>query len=296
MTKANRLFRLIGFTGAALPLLILSGCGRANVEPVPPAPSPPLLADKDLGAITADLQLLIPSLMTKACIPGLQIALIRDGRIAWRQSFGVRDTQTGAAVTDETIFEAASLTKPLFAYYVIKLVDQGLLSLDRPLAGYLPAAEIVKILGHPLEEEGFHREWLEKITARHVLSHSSGFPHGETGKPFPLAFEPGTKWKYSAQGYSYLQRVVEHLKGDTLDKLMQKEVLDPLAMTRSCMVWKPASETAMASGHGLLGRPEAFHKCTKAHAAASLYTTAEDYAKFVCAVLNGEGLDSGPRR
>ena len=73
----------------------------------------------------------------------------------------------------------------------MKLVDQSLLSLDRPLAEYLPAEEIVKILGHPLDEKGFHREWLEKITARHILSHSSGFPHGETGKPVPLAFEPG---------------------------------------------------------------------------------------------------------
>jgi len=196
MRKANRLFRLIGFTGAVVPLLILWGCGRAKVEPVRPAPLPPLLAGKDLGAITSDLQVLIPSLMTKARIPGLQIALIRDGRIAWRQGFGVRDTKTGAAVTDETIFEAASLTKPLFAYYVLKLVDQGVLSLDRPLAGYLPPEEIVKILGHALEEKGFHREWFEKITARHVLSHSSGFPHGETGRPYPLAFEPGTKGRY----------------------------------------------------------------------------------------------------
>ena len=296
MRKANRLFRLIGFTGAVVPLLILWGCGRAKVEPVRPAPLPPLLAGKDLGAITSDLQVLIPSLMTKARIPGLQIALIRDGRIAWRQGFGVRDTKTGAAVTDETIFEAASLTKPLFAYYVLKLVDQGVLSLDRPLAGYLPPEEIVKILGHALEEKGFHREWFEKITARHVLSHSSGFPHGETGRPYPLAFEPGTKWKYSADGYFYLQRVVEYVKGDALDRLMQKEILDPLGMTRSCMVWKLAYEDTMASGHGLLGRPEAFRKRTKAHAGATLYTTAEDYAMFVCAVLNGQGLRPETRR
>jgi hypothetical protein len=167
------------------------------------------------------------------------------------------------------------------------------LSLDRPLVGYLPAEEIVKILGHPLDEKGFHREWLEKVTARHVLSHSSGFPHGEGGKPYPLFFEPGTRWRYSADGYFLLQRVVEQLKGETLDQLMQKELLDPLGMTRSCLVWKPAYETVMASGHGLLGRPKAFRKRTKAHAGATLYTTAEDYAKFVCAVLNGEGLGPG---
>ena len=119
MTKAHRLLRLINFAGAALPLIILSGCGRANVESARPAVVPPLLADKDLGVIRSDLQLLVPSLMTKARIPGLQIALIREGRIAWSRSFGVRDASTGAAVTDETIFEAASLTKPFFAYYAM---------------------------------------------------------------------------------------------------------------------------------------------------------------------------------
>ena len=102
--------------------------------------------------------------------------------------------------------------------------------------------------------------------------------------------EPGTTWKYSADGYFYLQRVVEHLKGGTLDALMQKEVLEPLGMTRSAMVWKPAFESAMASGHGLLGRPEATRRRMEAHAGASLYTTAGDYATFLCAVLNGEGL------
>ena len=102
--------------------------------------------------------------------------------------------------------------------------------------------------------------------------------------------EPGTTWKYSADGHFYLQRVVEHLKGGTLDALMQKEVLDPLGMTRSAMVWRPAFESVMASGHGLLGRPEATRRRMEAHAGASLYTTAGDYATFLCAVLNGEGL------
>ena len=273
--------------------LVLPACTRSSVDSARTPRAPGLLVDKDVGAVTADLEGLIPPLMAKARIPGLQIALVRGGRVAWRGHFGVRDAGTRTEVTDDTIFEAASLTKPFFAYYVMKLVDQGALSLDRPLAGYLPPEEIVRILGHPLEEKGFHREWFEKVTARHVLSHSSGFPHGETGRPYPLAFEPGTKWKYSAEGYFYLQRVVQHLKGDTLDKLMQAEVLGPLGMTRSSMVWRQADEAAMASGHGLLGRAEGLHKRTEAHAAASLYTTAGDYARFVCAVLNGEGLQRG---
>ena len=270
--------------------LVLAAAGGSAVGPARQEPVPPLLADRDAGAVAAGLRAFVPSLMAEARIPGLQMALVRDGRVAWRGSFGVRSTGTGAPVTDDTIFEAASLTKPFFAYYVMKLAGQQVLSLDWPLAEYLPPAKIAAILGHPLDEPGFRRDWFEKVTARHVLSHSSGFPHGESGRPFPLAFEPGTKWKYSADGYFYLQRVVEHLKGGTLDALMQKEVLGPLGMTRSAMVWTPAFESAMASGHGLLGRPEATRRRMEAHAGASLYTTAGDYARFLCAVLNGEGL------
>ena len=270
--------------------LVLAAASGSAVEPARQNPVPPLLTERDAGAVAAGLRAFVPSLMAKARIPGLQIALVRDGRVAWRGSFGVRNTGTGAPVTDDTVFEAASLTKPFFAYYVMKLAGQKVLSLNRPLAEYLPPDKIAAILGHPLDEPGFRRDWFERVTARHVLSHSGGFPHGESGRPFPLAFEPGTKWKYSADGYFYLQRVVEHLKGGTLDALMQKEVLEPLGMTRSAMVWKPAFEIVMASGHGLLGRPEAARRRMEAHAGASLYTTAGDYARFLCAVLNGEGL------
>jgi len=265
----------------------------ALAKPCPGAPGDnilPLLHQKDLKSVVADLEGFIPQLMTQARIPGLQIALIRDGKIVWHQDFGVRNAKTGDPVTDDTIFEAASLTKPFFAYYVMKLAEQGVISLDKPILSYLPKPLIEQGLGHSLDEKGFHRDWLEKITARQVLSHSSGMPHGESGKPYPLFFEPGTQWKYSADGYFFLQKVVELLKGEPLENLMQKEVLDPLGMTRSCLVWKDAYEKTMANGHGFFGKPEEFRRRKEAHAAATLYTTAEDYAKFVCAVLNGDGL------
>jgi len=286
---------------ATLLPLVLFACVRQGLQPPSTAPAPltekkqggevpPLLARQDIRTLDADLQGFIPPLMKQARIPGLQIALIRDGQVVWHNNFGVRNAKTSETVTDETIFEAASLTKPFFAYYVMKLVDQGVVSLDKPLISYIPVDFIEKVMGHPLTEKGFRRDWFEKITARHVLSHSSGMPHGESGKPYPLFFEPGTKWKYSADGYFYLQKVVEHLKGDKLENLMQKEVLDPLGMTRSCLVWKTEFEKTMANGHGLFGKPEDFRKRTEAHAGATLYTTAEDYAKFISAVLNGRDL------
>ena len=263
-------------------LALLSG--QARGEDIPP-----LLTTKDPQAVIAGLQNSIPSLLEKGRVPGLQIALVRDGKIIWHQSFGVKNAATDEPVTEETIFEAASLTKPFFAYYVMKLVEEGTLDLDKPLISYLPKDNIEKELGHPLAAEGFRRDWFEKITPRHVLSHSGGMPHGESGKVYPLFFEPGTRWKYSAGGYGFLQEAVEHLKGDRLENLMKREVLDPLGMKRSYLVWKDEYEKTMASGHGYFGTPEEFRRRKIANAAATLYTTAEEYAKFVCTVLNGQG-------
>jgi CubicO group peptidase (beta-lactamase class C family) len=280
MTRTHRLASLIAAVAILMTCTVSSWGGGV----------PGLLKNKKVEKVSSDLMAVIPRLMKEGRIPGLQVVVIRDGRVSWHRNFGVRNAKTTEPVTDDVIFEAASFTKPFFAYYVMKLVEQGLLDLDKPLIGYLAREDIEKLLGHPLDENGFHRDWFERITARQALSHSSGMPHGESGRPYPLLFEPGTKWKYSSEGYFYLQRVVERIKGDKLENLMQKEVLDALGMTRSCLVWRDDYEKTMANGHGFFGTPEEFRKRTESHAAATLYTTAQDYAKFLCAVLNGTGL------
>ncbi len=241
--------------------------------------------------LIAELEEAVPRLMEKASIPGLSIAVIRKGEIIWNKGFGIKSTKTGEPASEETIFEAASLTKPLFAYAVLRLVDEGVLDLDTPLIKYLPQENIEKdLLKHSLDYEGFRSDWFRRITARQVLSHSSGMPHGERGKPYPLFFEPGEKYKYSAQGYWYLQLVVEHLKGQKLKQLIKDYVLDPLKMRDSSMVWKDEYETQAAAGHDILSDSREFRKRKRSHAAASLYTTVGDYARFVIAVMNGTGL------
>ncbi len=251
----------------------------------------PLKTEVDEKALIADLEKIIPELMKAADIPGLSIAVIRDGKLLWTRGFGVKNSKTGEPVTTDTIFEAASLTKPFFAYAAMKLVESGELDLDRPLLEYIPRERIEKGLGHSLDFEGFRGDWFRKITARMVLSHSSGLPHGERGRPYPIFFEPGTKYRYSADGYYYLQAVIEHLKGEKLDSWMRKMTLDPLKMDASSMVWQERYEKSAAVGHDALGGTEGrFRKRTEPHAAATLYTTAEDYAKFVAAMLNDVGL------
>lgn len=236
----------------------------------------------------------IPDLMTKAKIPGLSVALIWDGEVAWEKGFGTKNNVTGEPVDAQTIFEAASLTKPFFASVAMSLADSGMIDLDRPLVEYIPQDSIESGIGHPFDYPGFRADWCRRITARMVLSHSSGLPHGRRGKPYPILFEPGSKFSYSADGYIVLQKTIEHLLGEPLGETMRKRVIEPLRMDRSSMVWDDRFSTNAAVGHNLLGITSGSpRKYTEANAAASLYTTAGDYARFVAALMSGAFL--GPR-
>jgi CubicO group peptidase (beta-lactamase class C family) len=243
--------------------------------------------------VIATLDSTIPDLMAKARIPGLSIALIWDGEVAWEKGYGVKNKKTGEPVDTRTVFEAASLTKPFFASLAMSLVDSGVIDLDRPLVDYIPQDSIESRIGHPFDYPGFRADWFRRITARMVLSHSSGLPHGQRGKPYPVLFEPGTKFSYSADGYYLLQMAVEHVLGEPLEKTMRKHVIEPLHMDRSSLVWDDRFSTNVAVGHSLLGITSGIpRKYTEAHAAASLYTTAGDYAKFVAALMSGSFLGS----
>lgn len=239
-----------------------------------------------------DLEKAVPELMVKAEIPGLSIAVIKGGKIIWYKGFGVRNLKTGKSVSNNTVFEAASLSKPVFAYAVMQIMDEGVLDLDTPLIKYLPKKTIEKkIIQHSLSKKGFRTDWFRKITARMVLSHSSGMTRRNSRQPFPLLFEPGTGFKYSAEGIGYLQLVIEHLTGKKLNEIMNEYVIEPLQMKNSSFIWKKEFENEVAVGHdmigGTTGKPR---KPSRGNAAASLYTTAEDYAKFMLAIMNGTRL------
>jgi len=239
----------------------------------------------------------IPVVLKTARVPGLSIAIIENSQLSLEHGFGVKSVRTGAPVTTETVFEAASLTKPLFAYLALLAVDSRLLDLDVPLVTYLDNETIeAEITQHPLNAEGFRRDWFEQITTRHVLSHSSGMPHTERGVPLPLFFGPGSNFKYSATGYYFLQLVIEKLKGEPLERLAELELFQPLSMERSSLVWLDRLGTDVADGHDLRSRPQAIRKYQRAHAAASMYTTAGDYARFIIAILGGQGLTDSSRR
>jgi len=244
--------------------------------------SPTLLCSADTpshDAATAKLQQDIPQLTKVAEIPGLSVAVIRHGKTYWVQNYGVQNAKTKEPVADSTVFNVGSLSKPVFAYGVLKLVDAGKLKLDEPLAPYLPEAFTA---GDPR---------FKQITARIVLSHRTGFPNWPgDGKPLTIFFNPGERFSYSGAGMVFLQKAVEKITGKPLNDYMREAVFEPLGMTSSSYVWRADYETTAASGHDANGAPVGPPKATDANAAASLTTTTHDYALFVEAVMAGRGL------
>ena len=264
------LMRKLGIVAILVPCALQAQTHTTKSEPPLKKPSTETIAA---------LQKQIPELMAEGSVPGLSLALIRGGKTYWVHGFGSRDEKTGQPVTNETIFEAASLSKPVFAYGVLKLVDQGKLDLDAPLTKYLGKPYI----------DGDPR--LDKITARIVLSHRTGFPNWRgDGNALTIKFTPGERFSYSGEGMVYLQKVVEQITGKPLDDYMTEAVFRPLQMTSSSYVWRADYDARTAIPHDSAGQPGEKYKPDEANAASSLQTTAGDYALFVEALLNGTGL------
>jgi CubicO group peptidase (beta-lactamase class C family) len=185
----------------------------------------------------------IPGLLQLATVPGMAIATVRGGEVSV-EGFGVRRAGMDGEVTGDTVFEAASLSKPVFASVVMQLAAEGVIDLTRPLVSYLP-------LPNPADERAM------SITATHVLSHSSGWRNWRNGRDVALTadFPPGSKFSYSGEGYFYLQRVVEKLAGKGLSRLARERVFDPLGMKSSGYIWRPELDAALASPHTNRGQP-----------------------------------------
>jgi CubicO group peptidase (beta-lactamase class C family) len=220
-------------------------------------------------------------------VPGAQAALVHQGRVVWSAAFGERIRATGDPVTADTLFEAASLTKPLFAAVVMKLAARGVLDLDRPLVDSMPQPFLsehpfLMASGPPPPDDPRFR----LITPRLVLRHATGLPNWSRRKPLALLFSPGERWGYSGEGFVYLQRVVEHVTGQGLEAVMAKEALSPLGMRRSTMRWEPRDAASAALGYDREGRPVEWHEPKRALAAATLLTTAEEYGQFVAAMVS----------
>ncbi len=221
----------------------------------------------------AALEQTITSAMQQAQVPGLAVALVEGDRVRLAQVIGVtRSART--PLTHASLFQAASLSKPLFAAGVLGLCARGLLDLDTPIARYYtdPAARDPQA---------------SAITARHVLSHTTGLPNWREESDqtnLAPAWPPGTRFGYSGEGFEYLQRAIEHIAGQPLAELMHGTLLAPLGMIHSRFGWgldQHGNELLDVDGIAAPGAAR-----TIASAAWSLLTTAEDYARLLLAMLN----------
>jgi len=194
---------------------------------------PPLRLSEPTDVIIADLEDYIPDYMQAKNIPGVAIALIRDGETVWTQGFGVANSITRVPVAPDTAFEVASNSKVVSAYIALRLVDRGILSLDEPLNAYLPEPWLPP------------SEYRDTIALRHVLSHSSGI--GQIGRE--SLFAPGRGYYYSPSGFLYMQAVIEQVTGRSLEDIARDMVFVPLGMTSSSYVNPTEITPRTANGH-----------------------------------------------
>lgn len=178
----------------------------------------------------------LPRLMRIAGVPGVAIAVVDRGRLAWSRSFGVKNVLTRDPVREDTLFEAASMTKPVFAYVVMRLADEKRLDLDKPLARYRRPANL-----------GIDPN-LELITARQVLAHSTGLPNWAS-EPLVTSSAPGSRYTYSGEAFIWLQLVVETIMGMSLGSVMQAKLFGPAGMSHSSFGWDEAIARSVVFGH-----------------------------------------------
>lgn len=171
----------------------------------------------------------LPALMGAFGVPGVGIAVLEGGKVAWTRSIGIADTGSGRPVQEGSRFECASLSKPVFACVVLQLVDAGQIELDAPLFRYLRPDYLAS-----------DDPRLARITVRDVLRHTSGLPnwheHPDT-TPLRTIAEPGKEIRYSGEAFFWLQLAVESVCDQSLDRLAQRLLFAPAGMQRSTYTW-----------------------------------------------------------
>ena len=232
-----------------------------------------------------------PDLLKKNKIPGMAAICVHNGKVIWNESFGLADKKNNIPVSNQTVFELASISKTLTAWGVMKLVEQGIIELDESVCKYMKRWQF---------PEGEYDA--NKITFRMLLNHIAGLSQnyylgykkhhklpsleeaisygGNQKDGVHIIYEPGTKLFYSGGGYLVLQLLIEEITGKEFSTYMKEEILDPLGMKDSTFEWNPEWKNREAKGYGILGG-QMGKRFYVEKAAAGLYSTPNDFAKFI---------------
>lgn len=214
-------------------------------------------------------------------IPAIGLSYIADGKVADQRVVG--SLSNGNPAPLETVWNVASLTKPVTALVTLKLINDGKWSLDEPLSNYF------------IDEDLNHDSRALKLTTRMVLSHQTGFPNwrsSEKNNQLRFDFEPGTRYQYSGEGFEYLRKAMEKKFGLPLNTIAENVLFRPLHMRDTSFIWSADTELSpFAKWHKENGEEYPVEKNRQANAADNLLTTVSDYSKFLIHILNGAGLN-----
>lgn len=240
---------------------------------------------------TAHMDKHIPALMRLYDIPGASITLVKGGKIVWSNAYGYADLESRRKLTTDTPMRVQSISKPVTTWAVMKLVEQKKIDLDVPVITYL------KSWNFPKSEFS-----TDKITTRHLLSHTAGLPLGDVftiyspeeempslrdklSEEAVLMMEPDTNFSYSNTGYNLLELLIEEITGQDYSEYMQREVLIPIGMKHSTFVWSKALEPPVPTGYDLNGKPIPVYVYPE-KASGGLFATADDIAAFAVAEMS----------
>ena len=266
---------------------LLAACAQPRVDAGPHLAAP------------AAIDAAIPGAMAKVHAEGIAVAAIDAGQVVYLRAFGRRN-EAGEPLRTDTVMVAASLTKPVFAYLVMQLVDEGRIDLDAPIQRYLPQPlpDYPAQRPYPAWSDLSGDEHWRAITPRMLLDHSSGLPNLpalEPGGKLSLHFEPGARFAYSGAGFNLLQFVIENGLGLDVDAEMRRRVFERFDMRHTSLSWQPDGVDNQADGYTAAGELRPHPRRRRAAAASSMDTTLEDYARFVAGFVRGDGLSAASR-
>lgn len=265
-------------SGASRPTLrlcagMLACCISALAFAAVPAETPAQM-DEDLAALAA-----------RHPQSAIAAARLRDGKVVWTGVAGRQDDAHRAS--ERTLFNIASLAKPITAELALRLVDEGVFALDATMAATWVEPDV--------QDDPRHRA----LTPRIALSHQTGFPNWRhQNRRLRFLRDPVGTFGYSGEGYEYLARFIEHATGEDFETLVQARVFDAMAMRETAYTWRPWMEDRIAVPVEGADFPGAAGPARRGAWVASdnVYTTIGDYARFVAGVMAGDGLGAALAR
>jgi len=272
------------------PVQVLVRAGKKTTAPklmLAVAPAPDLLPEKgvlhDFKPTTANqIDQFIETYQRYYKIPGVSLSIIKDGKLVYAKTYGVRNTFTKQPVDSNTLFEAASVTKPVFAFAIQRLAERGVIDLDKPLYLYLPYDDIA------------YDERYKLMTARHVLTHRTGFPNWRFMNPdgkLDLKFPPGTAYNYSGEGFEYLKLVIQKITGKKVEQILKEEVIDPVGLYHTFFSRNDSLRQMVANGH--FDRLPNYDELPESPGMAySMHTEARIFTRFMLYLLEQKGLNA----